>query len=48
MKKYQDQDQVFQFAGATFVQFETLDGAKAFMNVKSVKYEGTEIIRKWA
>ncbi|XP_029677532.1 la protein homolog [Formica exsecta] len=46
MRKYQDH-QVFKFAGTAFVQFETLDGAKAFMNVKSIKYEDTELIRKW-
>jgi len=48
MRKYQDKDKVFKFKGSIFVQFETLDGAKAFMNKESVKYEDTELIKKWA
>lgn len=49
MRKYQDnKDKVYKFKGSVFVQFETLDGAKAFMNVESIKYEDTELIRKWA
>ncbi|XP_050456536.1 la protein homolog [Cataglyphis hispanica] len=49
MRKYQDRkDKVFKFKGSVFVQFETLDDAKAFMNVESIKYEDTELIRKWA
>jgi len=47
MRKYQNKDKVFKFKGSVFVQFETLDSAKAFMNVESVKYEDTELIRKW-
>jgi len=47
MRKYQNKDKVFKFKGSIFVQFENLDSAKAFMNVESVKYEGTELIRKW-
>lgn len=48
MRKYQDKDKNFKFKGSIFVQFETLDAAKAFMNVESVKYEDTELIRKLA
>ncbi|KMQ89718.1 la-like protein, partial [Lasius niger] len=49
MRKYQDnKDKVYKFKGSVFVQFKTLDGAKAFMNVESIKYEDTELIRKWA
>lgn len=49
MRKYQDnKDKVYKFKGSIFVQFKTLDGAKAFMNVESIKYEDTELIRKWA
>lgn len=48
MRKYQDKDKVFKFKGSIFVQFETRDDAEAFMNVESVKYEDTELIRKWA
>lgn len=48
MRKYQDKDKVFKFKGSIFVQFETRDDAETFMNVESVKYEDTELIRKWA
>lgn len=48
MRKYQDKDKVFKFKGSVFVQFETFEGAKAFMTVESVKYEDTELIKKWA
>ncbi|XP_011863920.1 PREDICTED: la protein homolog, partial [Vollenhovia emeryi] len=48
MRKYQDKDKVFKFKGSVFVQFETLESAKAFMSVESIKYEETELIRKWA
>lgn len=48
MRKYQDKDKVFKFKGSIFVQFETRDDAEAFMSVESVKYEDTELIRKWA
>lgn len=49
MRKYQDnKDKVYKFKGSVFVQFETLDGAKAFMNIESIKYGDTELIKKWA
>ncbi|XP_077264517.1 la autoantigen-like isoform X3 [Temnothorax americanus] len=48
MRKYQDKDKVFKFKGSVFVQFETVDGADAFMKAESVKYEDTELLRKWA
>ncbi|GAB1859755.1 La protein-like protein [Camponotus japonicus] len=49
MRKYQDnKDKVYKFKGSVFVQFETLDCAKAFMNIESIKYGDTELIRKWA
>ncbi|XP_011064336.1 PREDICTED: la protein homolog [Acromyrmex echinatior] len=48
MRKYQDKDKVLKFKGSVFVQFETFDTAKAFMNTESVKYQDTELIRKWA
>ncbi|EFN62299.1 La protein-like protein [Camponotus floridanus] len=39
MRKYQDnKDKVYKFKGSVFVQFETLDGAKAFMNIESIIY----------
>lgn len=48
MRKYQDKDKNFKFKGSIFIQFNTLDGAKTFMAVESMKYEDTELIRKWA
>lgn len=49
MRKYLDnKDKVYKFKGSVFIQFKTLDDAKAFMNIESIKYEGTELIRKWA
>jgi len=48
MRKYQDKEKCFKFKGSVFVQFETLDGAKAFMTVESIKYGDTELIKKWA
>lgn len=48
MRKYLDRDKSYKFKGSIFVQFETLDGAKTFMDKESVKYEDTELIRKWA
>lgn len=47
MRKYLDKEKKFQFKGSIFVQFKTLDGAKAFMARESVKYGDTELIRKW-
>jgi len=48
MRKYQDKEKCFKFKGSVFVQFETLDGATAFMTVESIKYGDTELIKKWA
>lgn len=48
MRKYQDKDKFFKFKGSIYVQFTTLDAAKAFMEIESVKYEDTELIRKWS
>ncbi|XP_029167874.1 la protein homolog [Nylanderia fulva] len=48
MRKYQDnKDKLYKFKGSVFVQFETLDAAKAFMSIESIKYENTELLRKW-
>lgn len=47
MRKYQDNEKKLKFKGSVFVQFETLEGAKAFMARESVKYEDTELIRKF-
>lgn len=48
MRKYQDKDKSFKFKGSVFVQFETLDGAKAFMDKESIQYGDTELVRKWS
>ncbi|CAK9833927.1 La protein homolog [Anthophora retusa] len=48
MRKYQDKEKKLQFKGSIFIQFKTLDDAKAFMARESVKYGDTELIRKWS
>lgn len=49
MRKYLDnKEKIYKFKGSVFVQFKTLDDAKAFMAIESVKHEETELIRKWA
>ncbi|XP_076238182.1 la autoantigen-like [Calliopsis andreniformis] len=48
MRKYHDKDKKLQFKGSIFVQFKTLDDAKAFMARESVKYGDTELIKKWS
>lgn len=48
MRKYIDADKKLQFKGSIFVQFKTLEDAKAFMARDSVKYGDTELIRKWS
>ncbi|XP_011169375.2 la protein homolog [Solenopsis invicta] len=48
MRRYQDKNKVYQFKGSIFIQFETVDGAKALMSVESLKHQDTELIRKWA
>ncbi|XP_014476465.1 PREDICTED: la protein homolog [Dinoponera quadriceps] len=48
MRKYQDKEKNFKFKGSVFVQFKTIDIAKVFMDAESVKYNDTELIRKWA
>lgn len=48
MRKYPDKEKVLHFKGSIFVQFKTLENAKAFMSRESVKYNDTELIRKWS
>lgn len=48
MRKYQDKDKKLQFKGSIFIQFKTLEDAKAFMARESVKYGDTELIKKWS
>ncbi|KAL2747572.1 la protein [Vespula maculifrons] len=48
MRKYLDKDKTLHFKGSIYLQFKTLDDAKTFMARESVKYNETELIRKWA
>lgn len=48
MRKYVDKEKKFQFKGSIFVQFKTLENAKAFMVRESVKYGDTELIKMWS
>ncbi|XP_012256905.2 la protein homolog [Athalia rosae] len=48
MRKYMDKEKKLQFKGSVFAQFKTLELAKSFMEKESVKYEETELIRKWS
>ncbi|OAD55778.1 La protein like protein [Eufriesea mexicana] len=48
MRKYQDKEKKLQFKGSIFIQFKTLENAKAFMARESIKYGDTELIRKWS
>lgn len=48
MRKYLDKDKTLHFKGSIYLQFKTLDDAKNFMARESVKYNETELIRKWA
>ncbi|XP_033350749.1 la protein homolog [Bombus vosnesenskii] len=48
MRKYMDKEKKLQFKGSIFVQFKTLEDAKAFMVRESVKYGDTELIKMWS
>lgn len=48
MRKYQDKEKNLKFKGSIFVQFETVEVAKAFMDVESIKFNDVRLIRKWA
>lgn len=48
MRKYLDKEKKLQFKGSIFVQFKTLEDAKAFMGREPIKYGETELIRKWS
>lgn len=48
MRKYLDKQKKMQFKGSIFIQFKTVEDAKAFMERQSVKYEDIELIRKWS
>lgn len=47
MRKYTKDKQKF-FKGSIFLQFKTIEAAKAFMEQESVKYKDTELIKLWA
>ncbi|XP_078047320.1 la autoantigen-like [Augochlora pura] len=48
MRKYSTLEKKLKFKGSVFVQFKTLDDAKAFMARESVKYRDTVLIKKWS
>ncbi|XP_032685441.1 la protein homolog isoform X2 [Odontomachus brunneus] len=48
MRKYQDKEKNLKFKGSIFIQFQTLDVAKIFMAVESIKFNDVTLIRKWA
>lgn len=47
MRKYKDNEKQMHFKGSVFVQFKTLDDAKAFIARESVKYGDSELIRMY-
>ena len=47
MRKYLDKEKKSMFKGSIFIQFTTLENAKAFMARESIKYGDTELIRKY-
>nr|XP_033323341.1 la protein homolog [Megalopta genalis] len=48
MRKYCTADKKLRFKGSIFVQFRTLEDAKAFMARELIKYGNTELIKKWS
>lgn len=48
MRKYLDKEKRLQFKGSIFIQFKTLEDAKAFMARDPIKYGDTKLIRKWS
>ncbi|XP_076283757.1 la autoantigen-like [Lasioglossum baleicum] len=48
MRKYNDSDKKLRFKGSIFIQFKTLEDAKAFMAREPMKYGDTELIKKWS
>lgn len=47
MRKY-TKDKKKYFKGSIFLQFKTLEAAKAFMEQESIKYNDTELIKMWS
>jgi lupus La protein len=47
MRKYKKGKEYF-FKGSIFLQFKTLDDAKAFIEQESIKYKDTELIKLWS
>lgn len=48
MRKYKDNEKQMHFKGSIFVQFKTLEDAKAFMARESVKYGDAELIKMYS
>ncbi|XP_076172328.1 la autoantigen-like [Ptiloglossa arizonensis] len=48
LRKYQDKDKKLQFKGSIFIQFKTMEDAKAFMAREPIKYGDTVLIKKWS
>jgi hypothetical protein len=48
MRHYRDKEaKCMKFKGSVFVVFKTEELAKAFMELESVKFNETEVIKKW-
>ncbi|XP_076621868.1 la autoantigen-like [Colletes latitarsis] len=47
-RKYHDKEKKLHFKGSIFIQFKTLEDAKAFMSRGTVMYENIELIKKWS
>lgn len=48
MRKYKDQvTKTFKFKGSVFATFANKEKAKEFLDIESVKFNETELIRKW-
>lgn len=48
MRHYRDKtNKTMVFKGSVFVVFRTEELAKAFMELESVKFNETEVIKKW-
>jgi hypothetical protein len=48
MRHYRDKEaKCMKFKGSVFVVFKTEELAKTFMELESVKFNETEVIKKW-
>ncbi|XP_066586347.1 la protein homolog [Prorops nasuta] len=48
MRKFLNKNKQYEFKGSIFVQFNTLENAKKFMEREAIKYGNVELIRKWS